>query len=99
MWVFRYFVPAMLIASWLVVAGYSTRRDMPIERCQGPTGYCGKSGAPKTATDYKNAQSVTGIILLVWLIAGIGFPASRVAAYWIDSIPTAEERAAKDLRT
>jgi len=97
-WVFHYAVPAALIASWLVLAVYTARWDIPMHRCNGPTGYCGKSGAPKSAIDYQNSQKMDGIIVVVWLIAGIGGFASWVVGDWVDSIPVAADKLKKDLR-
>jgi len=97
-WLFHYVVPAALMVSWLVVTGYAAHWDMPMRRCNGPTGYCDKSGAPKAAIDYRNSQKMDGIIVVVWLIAGIGGFASWVVGDWVDSIPVAADKAGKDIR-
>lgn len=97
-WTFHYAVPAALIASWLVLALHTARWDIPMHRCDSRTGYCGKSGAPKTAMDYQNSQKISGIIYIIWLSIGIGLFVSRATGDWIDSIPVAEDKLKTDLR-
>ncbi|GEM_PF-6995485 len=97
-WTFHYVGPAALMVSWLVVTGYAAHWDMPMRRCNSPTGYCDKSGAPKSAIDYQNSQKMDGIIVAVLLVAGIGIFACRIVGDWIDSAPVAADKAGRDLR-